>query len=215
MNMLDLGAWVRHFFAPPFCFYCRTYLERDEPLCESCDGRVRPVLSTKISVEGYQLQVHAASAYEEPLKSLILAKIWSDYTAAKHLAHIVWRHSVLKNMAFDYLVPIPLHYSRYASRGFNQAYVLAKQLSELSGKPVLTCLQRSKRTQFQSAVLRAQRHKNIQGAFNLVETHDLEGKTIVFVDDLVTTGATLYEAGRAVAEGCPKEMHAIVACRIL
>ena len=162
------------------------------------------------------MQVHAVSAYEEPLKTLVLAKTWSDYGAGKALGTLLWQKSVLRDIPCDYFVPIPLHYTRYAYRGFNQCYIIAKQLSLLSGKPVLDCLKRTRRTPVQSLFSRLGRHKNVEGSITFMgDAAALEGKSIILIDDLMMSGATLHEAGRALVKAGSKEIYAVVACRVL
>lgn len=100
----------------------------------------------------------------------------------------------------DVIVPVPLHQNRLQERGFNQALELAKQLSHLTGTPVLDkALTRIKNTLPQTEIKRAGlRKSNLKKAFACT---DLTGapsiRHIALVDDVVTTGATLNEAARA------------------
>jgi competence protein ComFC len=214
--MYKLWSFIQSIIAPPFCYYCREYSSEDLVLCSSCLLLVRPIISTTIVLNPhYKMQVHAISAYEEPLKSLILAKSWSDYTAGRKLGTLIGEHSVLRHISFDYLIPIPLHRSRYAYRGFNQSDLIATQLGVITGKKVLNCLTRTKRTRFQSRVSAPQRQKNVEKAFALNTCADIEGKVLVLIDDLMTSGATLREAGRELIQGRPKGIHAVVACRVV
>lgn len=214
--MYNVRSFIQSIIAPPFCYYCREYSSKELVLCSSCLLLVRPIISTTLILNPhYKMQVHAISAYEEPLKSLILAKSWSDYSASRKLGTLIGEHSALRHINFDYLVPIPLHRSRYAYRGFNQSDLIAAQLEVITGKRVLHCLTRTKRTKFQSRVSTTDRQKNVAKAFVLNPDADIEGKVIVLIDDLMTSGATLREAGRELIQGRPKEIHAVVACRVV
>ena len=210
--------------APPFCFYCRDYLyQAPEPpasfsaeanniqelfsgsrvsnpggLCGVCARLIKPIISERIKINAhYTIAVHAVSAYEEPLKSLILAKRWSDYAACKQLAHILWDYSVVKEIPFECIVPVSAHWTRVASRGYNQAQVLAQELARLSGRPMLEALKRVRRTQRQSECAAHERAKNVIDAFTLsAQGSMIQDCRVLLVDDLMTTGATLFAAGK-------------------
>jgi ComF family protein len=205
---------IKKCIAPPFCLYCRAFLTEYVPYCIDCSKLIKPVLSERISLSPHHsMQVLAVSAYEDPLKRLILAKGWSHYQAARALGRIVWDYSLIKRIPVDYLVPIPLHVTRYAVRGYNQSQVIADELARLSGKPVLSALKRIKRTAQQSSVTGPERVTNVAHAFNLVEAEAIRGKVIVLIDDLMTTGSTLQAAGQELLKGEPREIVGVVVCR--
>lgn len=111
------------------------------------------------------------------------------------------------------LVPIPLHPKRLKSRGFNQAELLARQLAGLAGLPVDTqALKRIKATEAQHNLGRAERMLNLSGAFR-GDCAKVTGKTVVLVDDIFTSGATLKEAAREVLSlGAFKVVGITIAC---
>ena len=100
----------------------------------------------------------------------------------------------------DGIIPVPLHRSRLVWRKFNQAAELSRQLSRISGKPLLAAtLVRSKRTSQQVGLGVRAREENVRGAFSIPAARlgDVFGKRIVLVDDVYTTGATVGSATRA------------------
>ncbi|MDP3941311.1 MAG: ComF family protein [bacterium] len=101
------------------------------------------------------------------------------------------------------LVPIPLHKTKYRQRGYNQAELLAKGLSVKLGVPVVSTLERVKKTQSQVSLDRKMRRENIAGAFVIAEKAGeiLRKKTIFLVDDVLTSGATLSEAASVLKRG--------------
>jgi len=92
----------------------------------------------------------------------------------------------------DYIIPVPLHKKKKRSRGFNQAEVFANGLSEILNIPVDTLsLQRIAFTETQTKKSRFARWKNVKEMFRLVHPENIQGKHVMIVDDVITTGATL------------------------
>lgn len=101
--------------------------------------------------------------------------------------------------AEPWLVPVPLHWTREGRRGFNQARELALCLSRATGWPVAHhFLRRHRRTIAQAGLGRLRRRRNLGGAFRWTGP-DLAGRTLVLVDDVMTTGATAEACARAMA----------------
>ncbi|MBA3751744.1 ComF family protein [Candidatus Dependentiae bacterium] len=204
-------SFVKKVVAPTFCFYCRDY--GDDMCCPDCRNLIRPILSTEILIdEHYSVVVHAASAYEYPLKALVRAQQWSDYTATVSLGRLIWDHSILRHISFDYLVPLPdLTRSLATGSSYNPSLVIATEISRLSGKPVSSCLQRAKKS---STTTRLSDSKN--QAFTYVKGEvDLQGKILVIIDDLMITGSTIHTAGNTLREARPKKIVSLVGCRVL
>ncbi len=113
------------------------------------------------------------------------------------------------------IVPMPLHRERLWRRQFNQAALLADELAQVSG---LTSdaflLDRVKSTTPQVGLSRAQRAANVQGAFKVPPSADLRGRTVLLVDDVLTTGATANAASRALLRGGAKGVDLAVFARV-
>ncbi len=215
--LLTLYTYGIDFIAPSYCAYCRIFLSTRAVYCTTCTELIRTLVSIAVPlINNYELTVLAACDYKEPLKSLILAKTWSDATASKRLAHVIWQHSALKNITFDFLVPVPLHWTRKARRGYNQAALIAHELSILSGKPVVQCIKRIKRTRFQALLSALARKQNVSDAFvlDVKDKAAYENKTFMLVDDLMTTGSTLQALGKVLVQLKPQKIYAVVACRV-
>jgi ComF family protein len=95
----------------------------------------------------------------------------------------------------DVIVPVPLHPRKKKIRGYNQAELFAQGLSRTMQRPVLKALKRVVFTQTQTKMTRAERQVNVSRAFDLSGGTNLEGKHVLLVDDVVTTGATLEACG--------------------
>ncbi|MFH0898474.1 MAG: phosphoribosyltransferase family protein [bacterium] len=207
---------------PSFCPSCKQLTCPSTVLCSSCFGQIQPVTSLILPVtKKYPLKVIAAGAYRPPLKTLITRKFSEDIIAIKQLTSIVLHVIPSAHFDVDYLVPIPLHWTRYAKRGFNQSLEMAKVIRKKTGIPIINLLVRRKRTRFQSQLKKEEKKNNVENAFSLhwkyrlLGTQSIYGKRILLVDDLCTTGETLKSAARIIAHHSPQSLSAIVACRTL
>lgn len=115
--------------------------------------------------------------------------------------------------AADWVLPIPLSRQRLQERGFNQALLLARQLAP--GKTSARLLLRIQHTTEQSQLTRAQRLGNLHAAFAVkpLRQHALQGKTVVLIDDVMTTGATLHTAALALRQAGAAHVTALVVAR--
>lgn len=92
----------------------------------------------------------------------------------------------------DLLLSVPLHKKRLKERGYNQSDAFAKGLSEMTGTPWSgSLLVRTRYTKSQTGKTKMERRDNVRGIFKVKDTRQIHGKTIILVDDVLTTGATL------------------------
>ena len=113
----------------------------------------------------------------------------------------------------DVIAPIPLHYSRKLRRKYNQAALLAQNIAKLSGlqyEPFL--LKRTRNTKKQTTLQKSQRKKNMEGAF--IVTKNIEGRRILLIDDVMTTGATINSAACALKDTGAKKVYGLVFARV-
>lgn len=210
-------SYLKRLFLPVFCISCKNLTQEGNfksPICELCKKDIKPILSSNIKIKNFTITIHAVSEYKNPLKLLILEKSRSNYLAAIQTAHIIWELSNLKNLEFDYLIPIPLHWTRYAHRGYNQAEVTAKELSKLSKRPVLNCLKRTKKTELQSMLDTENKAKNVAEAFEIRDNIKVDkNMKFMLVDDVMTSGSTIKEAAKILTKLEPATINAIVACK--
>jgi ComF family protein len=105
---------------------------------------------------------------------------------ARHLAQAFPREQ-----SFDFIVPVPMHWARRFSRGYNQAELLSRELARRTAIPAAELLTRKRRTPPQAQLTGAQRRRNLAGAFALARGSHVKGKKILLVDDVFTTGSTV------------------------
>lgn len=204
--------------APPYCFYCLIILSEREHLCSSCCARIeQPVSYTLQITKGQHIVVHSLGFYEDPVRTLIRTKHHAQQHGAYVIGELLARTITTHLLENALLVPIPLHWTRYASRGFNQAEVIASRVAAYHHVPVVPLLVRTKRTPFQARSPVKQRHANVQDAFMWNPLYDrdvYQQSTYILVDDLMTTGATLVAAARCLLDGHSRKIVAIVAARV-
>lgn len=110
----------------------------------------------------------------------------------------------------DLFVPVPLHWTRRLTRGYNQAVVMARRLNHPKAR-VAKVLIRARRTAPQTAMASPKaRLRNVQGAFAVRRRADLSGRTLCLVDDIKTTGATLHECARVLRQAGAARVYALV-----
>jgi ComF family protein len=126
-----------------------------------------------------------------------------------------WRSDATQQ-SVDVIVPIPLHIRRLRQRGFNQSALLARELGRRVELPVrFDVLDRTRWTDPQTRLKRNARLENVKGAFEALRPARLEGRSVLLVDDVFTTGTTISECARVLKKAGAAEVHALTAARVM
>ncbi len=195
-----LGRWfslLLDVLAPPGCAACDTACPPHEPFCDTC-GQAAGFEQAQ-QLDGLPLLV--AGPYRPPLSTAIVRFKYSNRPElAGALARLVGPMLTSWELpASSALVPVPLHPRRLAMRGYNQAALLAQELSRSSGLTNLPrLLRRTREMERQVGKSREQRVENAQGAFELRQPGPPH---VVLVDDVITTGSTVRACAQALAAG--------------
>ena len=138
----------------------------------------------------------SAAHFDGPLKDMIHAFKYADATYYKKFLTRVLYETVQEELEHcDLITFVPLHWSRMISRGYNQAALMARELSRMSGLPVCHgVLRKTRGTPTQVGLSMHERKKNLSGAFH---ARGVAGKSVLVVDDVITTGQTAREVSRA------------------
>jgi ComF family protein len=209
---------IEFLFFPAYCTSCHDLLYERKALCCGCTGIIKPLVSVKLIItQKYQMEVYAVGAYQDSLRQLVLAKSYQDRLACYYMAQLIYEHLMCNQLTADYLVPIPLHWTRYAKRGYNQSDEIAYNLSRMTGIPLLYALNRVKRTPFQMQFDKEGRKSNVEDAFKVILSQEqielMKYKRLLFVDDVMTTGSTLHAAARELLPLKPLSLKAVVLAR--
>lgn len=202
------------------CRICRTKLTYiREPFCRKCG---KPLESVRQEYCGdcrgkrhFFLQGRAPFVYDETMRgSIAMYKYGGRKEYAAFYAEEILRVCAeeMRLWRAEALVPIPLHPSRRRKRGFNQAGLLARELSRRTGIPAEEhLLKRVKKTHVQKELNDQERRKNLKGAFALRE-EKLPYKRIILVDDIYTTGSTIDEAAGVLRENGAESVYFLSIC---
>ncbi len=129
-------------------------------------------------------------AYEGSLRKLVhLYKYGRVQTLARPLSDLL-ASALPRDQRFDAIAPVPLHWRRRWQRGFNQAGLLADRLARRTGIPKVCALRRVHSTQTQAGLSNTSRRGNVAKAFRARRGAAIDGKRILLVDDVMTTGST-------------------------
>ncbi|MFC4698641.1 ComF family protein [Glaciecola siphonariae] len=187
------------------CEYCRYDTSIAHFEVPGFDLLEKPSVSEHL-VSPYYHHLYALGKYEGILKALINRLKFSKEPLAAQVLSRFFVDYIYPRMAHtselpEVLVPVPLSKWRYAQRGYNQARLLAHALGKRCDLPVYDCVKRLRHTKAQSELNREQRLENIHDAFALCSS--IEYKHIALVDDVVTTGATINSACKAIVASYP------------
>jgi ComF family protein len=188
-----------------FCSSCRTPFQNAFPL--DANGRCALCRS---GLRGFDA-AYSFGTYEGVLRKLIhLYKYGKVKTLARPLSGLL-AQALPRDEAFDAAVPVPLYWRRRLQRGFNQAELLARGLSRRTGIPVVRALGRLRPTPAQAGLSNSARRQNVSQAFR---AHGVQGKRILLIDDVMTTGATAASCAAALKQAGARRVSLLTVARV-
>jgi len=202
------------------CIECQSHLDAlaAAHACEKCamplatDGAPCPYCLGK-GVAPFE-RIIRLGIFDDPIKQMIHKfKYHRHWSIGEMLADRLFATERAKGLLTetDILIPVPLHYIRHVSRGYNQAEIIARRLGWHARLPMIAAVSRTRRTESQTNLhSREKRFTNVRGAFALRRSaKHLRGKHVVIVDDVLTAGATLKAVGRTLKQAEPASLCAI------
>lgn len=149
---------------------------------------------------------------DKALQSLIHSfKYNKRFLNAKFLGSLVGNKlgEQIKDWNINLIIPVPLHHLKKAERGYNQSEFIVKGLSRKLGIPFTTkAIKRIRYTESQTTFNQVEREKNISNAFKIKNKNKIIDKNILIVDDVITTGSTIKECGKALLGSGAKSIYA-------
>ncbi|MDA8164420.1 MAG: ComF family protein [Desulfobacteraceae bacterium] len=242
MIAAGLGSFLRavqDLCFPPRCLACGQRLASSRPplFCASCAGGLRSIASPICTSCGrpfpdaaggdhlcgpclrgswHFTRARALFLYTTPIAKAIHGLKYGHTTAALATFRFFFqaRQAELALAIPDRIVPVPLHPHRLRQRGFNQALLLARTL--FPGHPDIRpdLLERHRATPPQTRLSGEVRRRNLKGAFRVVNPGEVAGKSVLLLDDVFTTGATVDECARALRHAGAGEVQVLTMARV-
>ena len=192
------------FAVEPYCVRCGKPVEEYMEYCSDCtrvkhfydEGRAALIYDEYASKSIYRFKYNGKREY---------AAFYADIMQ-KHLAHVIRRWNT------DVIIPVPVHRSRLKKRGYNQAYLIAKELSKRLSIPVDdTLVVRTSATGVQKKLGAKERQNNLKKAFK-VSRNGVELNSVLVVDDIYTTGATIDAMAKCLKDAGIKKVYFATLC---
>ncbi len=197
---------------PSRCPYCNEFIFNDDEACESCASKleyeyiVTPLYGKSKNVSPFK--------YDGIYKDVILGlKYANNPQFAKQLAISIekaikkeYSAFLTNENSFDIITCVPNTKRVYAQRGYNQAQLIAKNISKALDIPFSPVLQKLVETKPQHTLQRNNRKTNVVGAFSVNSKFDVKDKQILLIDDIVTTGSTLSECAKTLYDAGAKKV---------
>jgi competence protein ComFC len=194
------------FPGPSSCVSCGKLLKEysDIMLCPECQKELYSIpgafmeaaeflssgVHTESISEGFDY-IMSPYRYEGPARAMVKGLKYKGRTyAARTMANLMAGELKKREVRFDIIVPVPVHPEKEKQRGYNQAELIAQELSGIVNKPLRRILEKHRNTPSQVTMDEKERWENVREAFVLNEK--TEGLSVLLVDDVITTGATMY-----------------------
>lgn len=192
---------------PNRCPFCFSLIKDSEYSCDKC-SKTFPPNGICQGVGGYRC-ISALPYHGKFKRAVINFKFHNKTRYAKHLSHILAKdikHSY-EDIVFDYITYVPMHAKDLKKRGYNQCELLAKELSKELNIPYKETLIKIKRTKPQHTLSAQKRRQNLKGAFRVIDKNLINNKTVLLIDDIVTTGTTLSECSKTLQKANPSQIY--------
>jgi ComF family protein len=195
----------------PYCDRCGVPVSPGRLVCEHCEEGPEPMFAWSQAVGQYsgvlrtaihRLKYESKAALAAPLGELLVRSFELDTPLCP------------KNGQFDCIVPVPLHTSKLQSRGFNQAELIARMLAARINIPLeAQGLRRVRKARTQTAFHRRERQHNIERVFDTSTPLCFDGNSVLLIDDVLTTMATVNECSRVLSNAGAKRVAVLALAR--
>ena len=237
--MVKLFNQILDFIYPPTCPICGELVELHGTMCSKCWSGFNWISNPKCFKCGYPFPadldlgehplcphcaagecdldfIRSACVYDDVSKNIMLP---FKHASALKYQTLMSRSMIncLRDLDFniDVVIPVPLAYRRLFKRGYNQATLLARPIAKhYHAKLDIDSISRKYRPDMGHKTTK-QRRENVHGVFKIKNTNKLRGKSVLLVDDVMTSGATFYELNRILRNAGVSHVYAVSFCRVV
>ena len=215
-------SYILNFIYPPSCLVCDGLMKAHEKMiCHACwsslhrvEGKVEKGIIVRSDIDEIRSGFYYDDVFQKVIhhfkyqRAIMLAEKFAEILSDIILNDAHWRRS-------DLLVPVPLHAVKKRERSYNQADEISKRLSRLVNIPFRNdILKRVVNTVSQTKMpTAADRVKNMNDVFSLLDTRAVQGKQIILLDDLITTGATANSCAAVLKQAGAQGVLVLTAAR--
>lgn len=222
--MKSFAISILDFFLPRVCISCDNKLSPEEnSICENCFSKIKTADKTflesefkrKFEEEKIINDFLSLFVFDEnsPIRDLLHGlKYDKKFRLGIFLGKILAANfdEKIKTWNIDYIIPVPLHKLKKAERGFNQSYYIAKAFVKKSNiKVKANTIKRRRFTATQTKLNSEERKENMKDAFVIKGKKLIDGKNIILLDDVITTGATISECARVLKQNGANKIYAV------
>lgn len=221
---LGIFEYILRLLFPPKCIFCEALLSigTNPEICQSCYSKM-PLHDSDYLSPGVETtvlkgcdRVVSLFRYSGIVRETLLRYKFNDRPSYfRTLSLLLYEKliKVTKNDTFDIIVSVPLHKKRELSRGYNQARLISECVAKKLGKPDCSrMIKRKRETAVQSTLTHEERIENVREAFYVLNPSIFNGKKVLLIDDILTTGNTIGECGRLIKEaGAAEVIGAVLA----
>lgn len=203
---------------PQTCGICGKIYPK--PLCNKCEIKLKKennlnIINSKEELEDKNFnELIYIFKYEGQIRKLILDYKFNE----KSYIYLTFSYFLLKNKKlfekikkYDKIIPVPISKKRLKTRGYNQSYLIAKEIAHQTNLELLNnCLIKTKNIIEQSKLNKEERKQNIKGVYDLKNKELIKDKKILLIDDIYTTGSTVNECSKILKQGNPTQIGILV-----
>ena len=215
--MIKVFDYILSLIYPPKCVFCGTVIDKSD-ICEECEKSL-PFTKGDSIYQKFPFVDKCISPlyYKDYVRRAVLRFKFAGCSCYSRRLGGIMSECAENNLdcgSIDMVSCIPLSRKRMHDRGYNQAELLAKEISKKVGVEYLPTLKKIRHNTAQSTIKDSkQRAANVIGAYRVVDAEKVKGKYILLVDDVVTTGSTVSECARILKKSGAKAVYCVTLAR--
>lgn len=215
--MIKFFDYILSLIYPPKCVFCGTVIDKSD-ICEECE-KTLPFTKGDSIYQKFPFVDKCISPlyYKDYVRRAVLRFKFAGCSCYSRRLGGIMSECAENNLdcgSIDMVSCIPLSRKRMHDRGYNQAELLAKEISKKVGVEYLPTLKKIRHNTAQSTIKDSkQRAANVIGAYGVIDAEEVKGKYILLVDDVVTTGSTVSECARILKKSGAKAVYCVTLAR--